>query len=182
MLWQIPILMRWVKIGKGLNSAPIVIDNIGILVRYDELCQLEEKFVLRHQPSVSPRSCVIAAQTPEEAIAKFMNDFLGAGIGGDAGEEKIFWIDQSRYIIQLPPCRFMKVSGLYHFTCAKVDRNDKNNGACVLNDQNLPAPKNCRIRYFLNKVRAKIVNQNVSFNVVSVKGVIYPVLFTNTII
>lgn len=173
MFCYIPLWETRVQLYDGLRTylgrgKYVEIDGMGVLVQYAS----EEGFSLdkvrkakkyRHHHTF----CVIEADSVEQAIRYFYEDYQGANVGGETIQSKALRINRTRRIIVLPHCHLLNVGKKEgRFICGPQNKYINFDGGlygdCVLQGADYPSgycglkslPGNVRMVNFSSTVKA----------------------------
>ena len=119
--------------------------------RKEDFC---ESFVRRHLVGMYDEQCIIEADSPEEAIAKF-NALEGAMIGGEDRKAKALWINEDEPILELPPCQRRNISSRGQYICGEEMGGNGNGelGMCML--AGFDPSHDCPVEKFLASMHDK---------------------------
>ena len=124
-IYEIPIIVRYTYIGSGdyekffpFKSKYLVINNLGIIVYYDEEKQLE---ILRTKEDLKffeeKGLCFIEAEDHREAIIKFFLENKETAIGGNTLNSRAVYINKKEIILELPFCPLIHKNKYGMFIC-----------------------------------------------------------------
>lgn len=159
-LFEIPYWQRSVNVTKNATCfyrrvEILHVDEVGIFLLYDEESQKDVNFIRRHLVMRSRGKCYIEASSLRRAIKRFYIKYEGARVGGKQREAKALWINNEKYILELPYCRLMHRNKKGEFICGRMSKEDDGDqgewGMCVL--EGYEAPENCIIALFKDRLR-----------------------------
>jgi hypothetical protein len=156
-LYRIPLIERFIDASKPPSSGNKLvcmnIRGIGVFIYYREDADLNIVGLSKTLVGIKDTECLIEADTPQEAIEKFYNEWEGAKTGGDSPESKALWISEKRKTLQYPPCELMHRNKRNELTCGKpVDAYDDAGeyGMCTL--EGYDSPDDCPVSDFFQLV------------------------------
>ena len=143
-LFEIPICERIMSVGKiyrlGKKTEVMNVDNVGFFLHYDEEWQKNEHgFIRDHLRQRIYEEFYIEAANVHEALKKFYDECEGTKIGGQQKDAKALWINDKKFIYELPYCHHMSRNERGNFVCEDCRM-------CVL--ENYEAPEKCIISVF----------------------------------
>lgn len=118
MAWfNLPLKKRFTKIFDRENSLFLCskfveVDGIGVIVEYDHKRNLTPEKIRQCSRGITDTYCIVEAETPEEAIKIFLQNWEGA-----QGEHPAFWIRDKDIILKYPFCEFLNQSREGKFIC-----------------------------------------------------------------
>ena len=178
MLYEIPVLQRFTKIGK-LNSryACLHIDEVGLFVYHDNGQRIKHNFVRRHIILQRKTQCIIEGDSPEKAIQRFFSDWEGSKIGGESEESKALWINRAEPILELPNCSKLHRNQNEKFICGEEEGKTGQGvfGMCVL--ENYDYPTNCPLYSFHDQLYSLKTGGNLPVATLCTKGFEYSVVY-----
>jgi len=163
-LFEIPIRRRVVNVARNATcfyrKVEIMhVDEMGIYLCFNEETEQDVSFIRRHLVGVEGGKCIIEAGSPHRAIKRFYIKYEGARIGGQQRKAKALWIDEERYIFQLPHCELLHRNRSGEFICGRPSKEGDGNqgewGMCVLEGYN--SSESCPISEFHCNWRQKSV-------------------------
>lgn len=142
MFYRVPLKERFTRITSG---APVLIcagkyievDNIGIFVEFDKEDLVTPEMIRRCGTPIRETYCIIEANTLEEVIEKFYQNYEAAN-----WENPAVWIDEKGIIIKYPYCSFLSRTETGRFICGPKLPNEEcgTRGMCVLEWDISPPP------------------------------------------
>lgn len=130
-LYNIPLLMRFTRVGGGVNEKCIEVDGIGIFVSYNEKKELAPENIRRHLIGSKTTYCFVEAKTIKEAKKIFYREWEGASVGTRA---KALWINSKKRIVKEKACKYRHKDKYYQYACGEIDENTGNGefgGCCI---------------------------------------------------
>jgi hypothetical protein len=156
-LYLIPLIERFIDASKPPSSGDklvcINVNGIGTFIYYREDADLNIVRILRILVGRRDTQCLVEADTPQEAIEKFYNEWEGAKIGGNDPESKALWISDRTEILQYPSCELIHRNKRNELTCGEpVDVYDDAGeyGMCTL--EGYDSPDDCPVSDFCQLV------------------------------
>lgn len=157
-LFEIPVWERIISVSRNYRFSRKIetmqIDSTGFFFHYDEDWQKDDHdFIRKHLRQMVDGDVYVEAANVREALKKFYDEYEGAKVGGPGKSEKAIWINDKKFIHELPDCPKMRKNERGHFVC--IHEYDEGcdedwNRMCVL--ENYEAPENCVIATFRNCV------------------------------
>lgn len=155
-LFEIPIFRRLISVGNiyrfGKKTKVMDVDNVGFYLHYDEEWQKTDfDFIRKHLQQRVDEKVYIEEANVHLALKKFYHEYKGTKIGGPKKEQKAIWIDDKKFIFELPHCPRMGKNKKGEFICSScsggeeddVECDDDSNRMCIL--EGYEAPENCAI-------------------------------------
>lgn len=101
--FRLPLSERFTRIGSpnAISSKLMEVDGIGLVVYYTDEDQVTPENIRRHLIGAQSTHTIIEAETKEEAIKKFHEDWDGAKCGTKA---KAIWIEDEDCIVEYALC------------------------------------------------------------------------------
>jgi len=134
MFYRLPLKERFTRITSGASALIcagkyIKVDNIGIFVEFDKEDLVTPEMIRRCGTPIRETYCIVEANTLNEAIEKFYQNYEAAN-----WENPAVWIDEKSVIIKYPYCEFLSRTKTGRFICGpKIPReNCGTRGMCVL--------------------------------------------------
>ncbi|MBU6431421.1 MAG: hypothetical protein KGJ58_03775 [Patescibacteria group bacterium] len=159
-LFEIPCCERIINVGSiyrlSKKTETMHVDSVDFFLHYDEEWQKNDRnFIRSHLQQRVEGNAYIEAENVREAIKKFYDECEGAKIGGPGKSEKAIWINDEKFIHELPRCPKMRKNKGGQFVCSinedDEDCDDDWNRMCIL--ENYEPPSNCVIATFQKCVR-----------------------------
>lgn len=163
-LFEIPVCERVISVGRlycsGKKTETMHVDSIGFFLHYDEEWQKTDlDFIRKHLQQRVDGGAYVEEANVHLALKKFYDQWEGAKVGGTEKNQKAIWINEKKFIYELPDCPRMSRNKKGDFICFSCsgggeddeERDDDFNRMCVL--ENYEAPENCVIETFRNCVR-----------------------------
>lgn len=157
-LFEIPVCIRIISVGKiylfGKETEAMCLDGVGFFLHYDKEWQKKDyNFIRQYVPQKINEKIYIESESIHKALKKFYDKQEGAKTGGEKREAKAIWIDEKKFIYELPFCPKMNKNREGDFVCiCEYNNNDDEecdmdgNRMCVLEDRE--PPKECVISVF----------------------------------
>lgn len=159
-LFEIPVCERVVSVSRnyrfGKKTVIMHVDSVGFFLHYDEEWQRDDRdFIRSHLQQRVGGNAYIEAASIREAVNKFYDEYEGAKVGGPGKSEKAIWINDKKFIHELPYCPKMRKNKGGQFVCSfeEGDEECDDNGGrmCIL--ENYEPPSNCVIAIFQKCIR-----------------------------
>lgn len=150
MIYKIPLYERYIEVIKSLyyKSKCVHIDKVGLFVYYNSDKELDPSFIRRHIALRRKTWCFVEANSPEDAVKTFFNEWEGAKIGGECEECKALWINREEYITEFPPCKLLHKNKKDEFICGEPSTDGAGEfGMCMLEGYDPPG-FNCQLILF----------------------------------
>jgi hypothetical protein len=169
MIYGVPILFRTRQVSNQSSCCSWeVLDGVGFLLVYEENKKPAPDEMRGLRNLVSGEQCLIEANSPQEAIDKFFNEWEGASIGE---KRKARWINEELPILELPPCCQLRKDTEGKFICGDEER-EAGQGLCILEDNCLDdSPDDCPLSSFYDAFRTA---NKVDFEKLMHDGKVYP--------
>lgn len=167
MIYEIPVKKRFIGDEFSRYHDCIEVDGFGIFMHADTKDKLTEKFSRHCLRGIIDKTCLIEADTPHEAINKFHNEQHGANIGGPFRKSKAIWIDETRRILEFPPCKHLHKAANGDLVCGPPQKDGSGEfGYCVL--EGFDAPDfDCPIDSFYGDVTSAETLENMTIESIS---------------
>lgn len=151
-LYKIPLHMREITVSNfGFKGKCMKLDGVGFFIRYDKENELDPNFIRRHLAFRKGTFCIVEADTPEDAVKTFYEEWEGAKIGGQEEEAKALWIDRELEIEELPYCENLNISSRGEYICGTEEESGNGEfGMCVL--EQYDPPDDCPIADYREKI------------------------------
>ncbi len=170
---EIPLFERVIQVtAKGRMHALFFgkveimhVDEVGLFVYHDGKQELTPKLIRKYLTCKQKTSCLIFAESIEDAINIFYEEWDGATVGGEHENSKAIWIDRVdedgtpsyRTIIEYPRCPHMFQNKIEEVTCGRPiydikDHPEKKDrhwntrgefGMCALEGMDTPEDSGC---------------------------------------
>lgn len=156
-LFEIPCCERVISVGNiyrfGKKTEVMHVDGVGFFLHYDEEEQKNHDFIRKHLQQRVYGEAYVEAKNIHEALKKFYEDYEGAKVGGPEKREKARWINEKKFIHELPYCCLIRKNKKGQFICRDTVSDDDlgEYRRCVL--EGFEAPEKCIMSLFRRRIR-----------------------------
>lgn len=108
----------------------------GLVVRYSTQKPPTRRELRRYLTGKRETHCIVEADTPEDAVKQFLDEWEGAKIGDPQDRTlRALWINRKKPILELPPCELLNRNQQGEFICGEELEDGQGEGGGTVLDQ-----------------------------------------------